>query len=656
MITRLDGSMHLSSCQKVVSKRASKTTSQTNQAHSKMKGHPHARTGKAAEGQSAAIALQHSEGRPDQQVIDTISANMNDPEFASAFAQYITPVELSNMLLEWEDERVEKADSFAPNSDNSFAEDAWYGELVRGVSGTLGTATQCTGELALPDDYIMQWGKVLSSGVYTDPAFSLFVMPDTNMSVRWSNQACAAGVLLSYGDFSEEFGASVVNGAYDELSDAFGNQFVERWGELFPGSSYTTGGVQSDFWYQQLIKTQPQALSGVLEPTDLSYDPTYGELYQASQQFPDLSEGHQTYDPVDATQAEEAVRAVTLAWNSLSASEQAKAIQQYPWLVGNLDGVPSAARDAANRNYLAIAIPVTEGVLNSGAGNVEVVEAKLRLLYETQEQLGPLPGDPEGEDKYLLVLDPTITKGALLDKTGRVAISYGNPDTADHVAVLVPGMDTLATDTGSNDLGNLVGNAGNVYRQAGAINPDESVATVAWLGYQAPKLGPEVISSDLAYIGAANLGSYAFGVEATHQAETGTSPHLTLVAHSYGSYTASLTCAQNNPVDDLVLFGSPGTGVEYATDLKIEEGHVYAALAAWDPITLVPPIFARYPDILDFGAIIMQTDGGESAAHPGGTSMASNGHSAYTKSGTESLDNIAAVVAGCSEEVTVRGW
>ncbi|MEV8476581.1 alpha/beta hydrolase [Streptomyces sp. NPDC051173] len=66
--------------------------------------------------------------------------------------------------------------------------------------------------------------------------------------------------------------------------------------------------------------------------------------------------------------------------------------------------------------------------------------------------------------------------------------------------------------------------------------------------------------------------------------------HVTAVGHSYGSLTVGQASQQPGgiPADDIVLLGSPGVGVDKASDLGVGRDHVFVGAADNDPVSRAP--------------------------------------------------------------------
>lgn len=270
--------------------------------------------------------------------------------------------------------------------------------------------------------------------------------------------------------------------------------------------------------------------------------------------------------------------AVTAWWDGLSPFEQQGLLEARPELLAPVDGIPAAVRDSANRALLDSElarredeIEAVEDRLAADPGN-EDLRRRLEGLTGTQRDLARLrdevstpyqvgSGGPALE-RYLL--------GYSSEGDGRAIVAIGNPDTADHVSVLVPG-------TGS-DLGNVGGSVDRAELMAGDAywaDPGSSTASVLWLGYDAPdEVAPHAMDRRYAEDAARDLSSFTSGLRAVD--EDGAS-HVTVTGHSYGSTTVGIAARDAGlDVDDMVFVGSPGVGVDSASDLGIDPDRVWA--------------------------------------------------------------------------------
>jgi hypothetical protein len=279
--------------------------------------------------------------------------------------------------------------------------------------------------------------------------------------------------------------------------------------------------------------------------------------------FPDLLLHVPLMGPIQAPRVPRTRHPVEVAswWAGLSERQQRAVISGSPAALGALDGVPAWARDRANRLLLDRALhdPRTPAAAAATARVVaeRIVEEEARG-QEVQVQLLDLAGD-------------------------RVVLALGDLDTAEAVALLVPGVGNTPED----DLGGQVGNARDVAAAARAASPGTSLAAVVWLGYRTPD---NVVTGTLrlaAESGGPALARSLEGLAAARTATaTGTS-RTTLVAHSYG--TVVVDEAADAPgrlaADAVVLLGSPGME-DYAASLEAPE--VFDAAAPWDPVTWLP--------------------------------------------------------------------
>ncbi|HYN95507.1 MAG TPA: alpha/beta hydrolase [Pilimelia sp.] len=288
-------------------------------------------------------------------------------------------------------------------------------------------------------------------------------------------------------------------------------------------------------------------------------------------------------------------------WNSLTPAQQEQAIRENADLVGWLDGVPATDRDTANRIRLdndKLALQARENELRARLAYLMAnPNAPQEVPYQTPREIAWLNAELAKIDQQQANLGKVETalaglgdKGLLLGidpaGDGKAIVAVGNPDTSRHTAVWVPGLNT--------DLGNVRGDVRRVrylQERADGLTPEpDDVATVMWLGYDAPELSGSntnlsVVKSERAEQGGAALDGFVTGLRATHE---GGPYHVTAVGHSYGSTVVAEAALRGDglAVDDIVTAGSPGMHTEHASDFKnINARHVWAGSAADDPVS-----------------------------------------------------------------------
>ena len=244
-------------------------------------------------------------------------------------------------------------------------------------------------------------------------------------------------------------------------------------------------------------------------------------------------------------------------WAALPLTTQLTALETDPAGLGGRDGLPAWARDRANRLLLAevLADPGTDPYEAFTAGVVaRRIEAEEAAGRHVQLHLLDLAGD-------------------------RVALGLGDLDTADAVALLVPGIH----NTPGDDLGGLVGSARAVAGAAEDAAPALTLATMVWLGYDSPSGAGQILRRRNAVDGGAALSTALSGLLAGREAVAAADPRTTVLAHSYGTVVvdeaADLPGALD--ADALVLLGSPGME-EDADSLEVPE--VYDAASPDDPV------------------------------------------------------------------------
>ncbi|MFV8161043.1 alpha/beta hydrolase [Mycobacterium sp. 134] len=307
-------------------------------------------------------------------------------------------------------------------------------------------------------------------------------------------------------------------------------------------------------------------------------------------------------------------------WEGLTPEEREALYQRDP-TIANHNGMPGVDQDYYNRQTLDRELPRAQAAQD----RVEALKAQHpdwadgknipppnepgaifadRPKYEAwQKELS----DAQNGARYLpdlqaidrAVRDNPERKLMLLDtKSGEqvhAAIAVGDPDTADHVSVTAPGLNT----TVHGSIEGMANEAMNVRKEALdqldlAKRGDETVAAIAWIGYDIPQVPGwdqfgtsadgvwDVMHDDMARAGAHDLAGFYDGINAAHQGPL----DLTAIGHSYGSLTTGLALQEpgNHGVDNVLFYGSPGIEASTPQDLQMQPGHVYAMEAPDDPI------------------------------------------------------------------------
>jgi hypothetical protein len=371
-------------------------------------------------------------------------------------------------------------------------------------------------------------------------------------------------------------------------------------------------------------------------------------------------------------------------WVALSAAQRDELYRRDP-AIGNHPGMPTGSPgdpggDHYNRRHLAAVLAAARAAGSDHLADLDELDAQLA-------------GHP---DRKLMLFDPSSGQRV------HAAIAVGDPDTAEHVSVTVPGLNT----TVAASMGAMVSEATSLRREAlrqlsrAGGHPEQDVAAIAWIGYDTPQVrlpdDPadlpavarglyQVSHDDVARAGAADLARFFDGIVA---ARGGAPLNLTAVGHSYGSLTTGLALQQpgQHGVDAAIFYGSPGIGAATPAQLGLAPGTVFTMATPDDPIRWVydgPPIarvLARViPGTVD-DALLGAADlsgaghfGPDPATNPhfvhletgpvraadGWQLDGAAGHSQYPEPGSAGLPrssgyNIAAVVAGLPHNVIER--
>lgn len=262
-------------------------------------------------------------------------------------------------------------------------------------------------------------------------------------------------------------------------------------------------------------------------------------------------------------------------WGRLGADQRQALVRSASGVVGNLNGVPYAVRDEANRVLL-------EDLL----ADDEIAQRTKDTLLKVRES-ATVKDKAKEEPKFILTVDISNT---LVDDRSTyndvmAAVSVGDVDIASKTTMIVPGMDNNV----DGSIGSLVETASAVYKEQD-IPGGGKHTVIAWIGYESPTLEAtektlalgegSVAMMDKARDGAHNLSSFYDGLNVTKSSNKDIPSYgagstdayndafVSLQAHSYGTTLSAEALYQSQTkVDNVVLYDSAGlslTAIEKA--------------------------------------------------------------------------------------------
>jgi pimeloyl-ACP methyl ester carboxylesterase len=241
----------------------------------------------------------------------------------------------------------------------------------------------------------------------------------------------------------------------------------------------------------------------------------------------------------------------------------------------------------------------------------------------------------ENDPERVALLETLISSGGDVlvyrPQLQHYAVLFGDIETAQHVAVIVPGV-----GDGTNLCDDWIPDAMNLF------DASPSTAVVLWKGYDNPAdvlaaaTGTIECNEDL--VTAANdLTAFVESLDLEPEQS------LTIVAHSFGSIVTGAALADAGlQVTDVVVAGSPGMTVDELRALHVQQSHFFSEQAPGDAIAELG-VFGASPSSPTFGGTRMRTN---AEGRPPVSS-----HSNYFEPESEALENMARVVTGDYDDV-----
>lgn len=362
-------------------------------------------------------------------------------------------------------------------------------------------------------------------------------------------------------------------------------------------------------------------------------------------------------------------RAVVDWWKNLSETERDQLLATRFDELGRLRGLPADVLDDANRRRIEVdgvrlaathadldaritrmatelgIDPADEGALRADPRLADLLDQR----QDVNRQLDNATAadarvreasalSPDGA--YVLAYDP-VGPGR---QEGLLAVAQGNPDTADNLAVLVPGTAT----TIENGFPNV--SAADLRAEMDTAEPGSRNVTIAWLGYDAPSWDLSVTSPDDAIEGGAALVADVDGYRAAAQGQQ----HISVLGHSYGSVTVGYAGMNGLAADDIAFLGAPGAGASSVDQLSPGTGHVWAGATEHDPIVQGTSGDWFTADGSSTGPYDESFGANQFGAADGSHLL--DAHGQYYEPGSESLRNLGNIATGNYAEVTEPRW
>lgn len=345
-------------------------------------------------------------------------------------------------------------------------------------------------------------------------------------------------------------------------------------------------------------------------------------------------------------------------WAGLDQEWRDRFLEQRPDRWGRTAGVFSRDRDRANRMILERELEAIEEYMASPEGRAEIrakhrsnhfnpmawmsefdSESRPERIHRTIRELQALrrsmPRNPRNrlqpDDVYLLDFDLEFANGE-----GTAVVALGDPQTADHIAVMVPGINN-APGTIRRPLDGMAALRSTVYDQIGRDVGDRT-STLVWMGYDSPNGLQDAVNQGEAREGFRGLVRFVNHLRQHHQASP-ESPEVTVVGHSYGVTVAGKAGRAGLDAERMALLGGAGVGSWFARARHFPQ-KIWAATADSDPIRIV-----------SWAALGTDATDPRFGANPLPLGPENRGHGKYLDFDTEGLLNLARLIVGRIEEI-----
>ncbi|MGW5105782.1 alpha/beta hydrolase [Nocardia sp. NPDC004123] len=333
------------------------------------------------------------------------------------------------------------------------------------------------------------------------------------------------------------------------------------------------------------------------------------------------------------------------AWQHLSPEEKDAWHHADPF-IGNRDGIPHADRDRYNRQTLEMLRHQTEQDMLRAQAEPEtphtlaerkLIKDRLDIIRDIRENYLDLPTKEGMPEVHLAYIDEKL----------QYIYALGDPDTADHVVVEIAGAFRRRSGVGY-----ALETLAQVRQAALAIDPHAETSVILFGAYNNPNSLIQAMHSEHAEGGAAKVREFHDGLRVTHQ---GPPANITTFAHSYGAVTAGHAAGHGHELntDALVFIGSFGTGVTNVGDLRLtgvdpaETGdHVFATLAEYDSLVMMPPTHGPAPTDPEFGARVFESGTTPSRTRLGWNPDDHGGKNYFNSNHQPSWDSLGLIITG----------